>query len=325
MDTSVNYLGQQLRTPIIIGSCGLSTDLDTMQRLEDLGAGAIILKTKFEEEFAYDIKHGANILMRTDAYGESYNYVSKQMTKSSIDEYFDYVSKLTSVLTIPVIGSISCVSFESWVNYVKRYEASGVKAMEFNMSLHPYNPSLTTADVDRIYNQILMTLRRICNVPVALKLPPYFTDMAHSVQRFSWSGVKAISFFGMEAPMDIDIEQQEIINGGRDIVTSNFHTMLRWIAALSPRINCDLSAATGIEGWVEVVKALLAGAATVQLNTTLYRNGIERLRETHDGLVDWMQRHGHESIDQFRGSLAIDRHKDLTAFMRIMSMQSVNL
>ncbi|MBQ4377117.1 MAG: hypothetical protein II793_05435 [Bacteroidales bacterium] len=322
MDTSVNYLGLQLRTPIIVGSCGLSSSISDMQRMEEAGAGAIVLKTRFEEEFAYDIKRNTPIYMRTSLYGENYKYVADKLGDFHLDDYFEYLRKVKSSLSIPVIGSINCISFESWVNYMKRYDDAGIDALEINIALRPYDSNTTVSDVERVYNQLLATFRRITSIPLAVKLGYYFTDLAKFVQRLSWSGVKGVVLFDRDAPVDIDIDDFSIRPLGYENQSKDLAMLMRWVGSLSNKTKCGISAASSIEDWHDVVKALLVGAASVQVTSCLYHNGIEYIGELQKGLESWMEKHGFDSVGDFHGKLALGQHDDVASILRIQSLKS---
>lgn len=322
MDTSVKYLEKKLKTPIIVGSCGLASSIDDLKRMEDAGAGAIVLKTRFEEEFAYDTKRNTPIYMRTNQYGESYNYVADRLGEFNLDDYFEYLRKVKSAISIPVIGSINCISFESWINYLKRYEAAGVDAMELNIALHPYDISTTASDVERTYNQILMSVKRLTNMPIAIKLGYYFTDMAKFVQRLSWSGVLGVVLFDHEAPVGINIDTFGVEPKGYAEQSNDMSMMLRWIGALANKTKCCISASASIGGWQDVVKNLIVGATTVQVSSCLYSNGIDYITTLQKGLEQWMEQHQFDTIDSFKGRLALGSHDDVASIMRVLSIKS---
>ena len=323
MTTNVNYLGIQLKTPIIVGSCGLTGNLDNLLRMQDAGAGAVILKTKFEEEFAYDIKHNTATLARTEIYGEAYNYIESIHEGYQMDDYFAEVSKICDAMEIPVIGSISCISLESWLNYVKRYEVSGCSAMELTMAMRPYDIITTASDVERVFSQVLQTFKRVTTLPIAVKLGSCFTDMARFIQQLSWSGVHGITMFDSDVWMGIDTENIRLVPMPIEHHLEDIDNMLRWLAILSQKTRGELSAATGIDNSDDVVKAILVGASTTQITTSLYRHGIEHIKTLQKGLEQWMERHEFSSLDQFRGKLAMKGADNATARMRIHAIKSL--
>ncbi|MBR1792989.1 MAG: hypothetical protein IJ764_05050 [Bacteroidales bacterium] len=296
-------------------------DVDAFKRLEDSGAGAIILRTKFEEEFAYDIKRNTRIVARTNNYGAGYEYVAQHLGTYQMDDYFANVQKITDAVGIPVIGSISCISFEAWINYVAHYEKAGCRAIELTMSMRPYDISQTSSDIERIYNQVIFAVRRASALPIAIRMGNNFTNLAKFVQQLSWSGIQGISLFDKEVPMDIDIDNLQLNQSKTEYCSEDLCSLLRWIAILSGKTRCGLSACTGIKTASDIVKVLLAGAETVQIPSALCWRDENYLSGLHESLAHWMESHQFEKIAQFRGRLAMSPNDPAVDLMRVQAIR----
>ncbi len=321
MDTSTKYLGLDLKSPIIAGSCGLTADVDKMVEMEQAGAGAIIVKSVFEEQIIYDIKKNTHVVAPTDNYGDSYEYIAAHVADDSLNKHFQMIREAKKRLTIPVIGSINCFSYENWLTYAIKFQEAGCDALELNMAILPYEISLSADDVERTFTQIINTLRKSISIPISIKVGTYFTDMAKQMQQLSWMGIQGITMFNKSVQVDVDIENMTLTNASFLSNPDELHNTLRWVAILSKKMRCDLSASTGVYKSDDVVKLLLAGANTVQVVSCLYKNGIGTLRELNEGLKGWMERKGFENINQFRGKLAVQPNDKASVALRTQFMK----
>lgn len=321
MDTKTKYLGLELNSPVIVGSCGLTADVDKMVQMEQAGAGAVVLKSVFEEQIIYDIKRNTHVVAPTDNYGDSYEYIAQHVADDSLEKHFDMIREAKRRLTIPVIGSINCFSYENWLTYAKKFQEAGCDALELNMAILPYETSLSADDVERTFSQIINTLRKSISIPISIKVGTYFTDMAKQMQQLSWMGIQGVTMFNKSVQVDIDIESETLRNASYLSQPEELYNTLRWVAILSKKMRCDLSASTGVYTAADVVKMLLAGATTVQVVSCLYKNGIDTLREINDGLRMWMQRKGYDSLSKFRGKLAVMPADKASVAMRTQFMK----
>lgn len=320
MPTNTKYLGLELKSPVIAGSCGLTANVDNLCKLEKAGAGAVVIKSVFEEQIIYDIKRNTHIMAPVGNYGASYEYIAQHVADDSLEKHFSIIREAKSRLSIPVIGSVNCYSHENWLTYAKRFQDSGCDALELNMAILPYETSLSADDVERTFNNIIQTLKKSVTIPISIKVGPYFTDMAKFMQQLSWTGIGGITLFNKTLEVDIDINKEEVSNASVLSAPESLYNTLRWTAILSKKLRCDLSATTGVSKADDVVKLLLAGATTVQVASCLYRNGVEYMKVLTDGLADWMQKKGYDSVDQFRGKLAVRPNETASMVMRTQFM-----
>ena len=288
MDTRTKFLGLEIDSPIVAGSCGLTNNVDNLVRLEQAGAGAVILKSVFEEQIIYDIKRNLSMMAPTDSYGVSYEYIASHVADDSLNQHFQLIRDAKKRLHIPIVGSINCYSFENWMTYTQRFQEAGCDALELNMAILPYETTLSCEDVERLFSDIINTLRKSVTIPISIKVSQNFTDMASFMQRLSWMGINGITMFNKALNVDVDIEKEEVRHAPSLSNPEEIYNTLRWVAILSKKIRCDISASTGVFTAQDVVKMLLAGAGTVQVVSSLYQNGIDHMRLLNEGLQEWM-------------------------------------
>ena len=321
MDTTTQYLGLRLKSPIVVGSCGLTADVDKMAEMERAGAGAVVVKSVFEEQIIYDIKRNTHIVAPTDNYGDSYEYIAQHVADDSLGRHFAMIREAKRRLSIPVIGSVNCFSYENWLTYANRFEEAGCDALELNMAILPYETSMSADDVERIFTQVINTLRKSISIPISVKVGTYFTDMAKQLQQLSWMGIQGITMFNKAVQVDIDTDSMELRNVARLSSPDELYNTLRWTMLMARKVRCDLSASTGVYSADDVVKLLLAGASTVQVVSLLYKEGPEAVARLQQGLEAWMEKHGFDSVSQFRGRLAVGPNDKTSVAMRTQFMK----
>lgn len=320
MNTNMKYLGLELSSPIIAGSCGITANIDNLCQLEACGAGAVVLKSIFEEQIIYDIKRNTTIHAPVGSYGDSYEYIAQHVAADSVSKYFTLIREAKRRLSIPVIGSINCYSHENWITYAKQFQDAGCDALELNMAIVPFDTSLSADDVERTFGNIIQSLRKSISLPISIKIGPYFTDLAKFVQQLSWAGIQGVTMFNKSMQVDIDVEREALCNADSLSFPGELYNTLRWTAVLSRKMRCDLCATTGVTNADDVVKLLLAGANAVQVASSLYRHGVAYMKELNQGLRQWMEQKGYERIDQFRGKLALKPNDQASMLMRTQFM-----
>lgn len=320
MNTNIEYLGLKLKSPLIAGSCGLTANTDNLCRLEEAGAGAVVLKSIFEEQIIYDIKRNTHVYAPVGNYGDSYEYIAQHVADDSVSKHFALIREAKSRLSIPVIGSINCFSYENWLTYARQFQDAGCDALELNMAIMPFETSLSTDDVERTFSNIIQSLKKSIDIPISIKVGHYFTDLAKFMQQLSWTGIQGITMFNKSLQIDVDIEELKLCNADSLTYPGELYNTLRWTAILSKKLRCDLCATTGVADGNDVVKLLLAGATAVQVASCLYRNGIDYMKTLNSQLQQWMERKGYESIDQFKGKLAMRPNDKASMLMRTQFM-----
>ena len=320
MNTNIEYLGLKLKSPLIAGSCGLTANTDNLCRLEEAGAGAVVLKSIFEEQIIYDIKRNTHVYAPVGNYGDSYEYIAQHVADDSVSKHFALIREAKKRLSIPVIGSINCFSYENWLTYARQFQDAGCDALELNMAIMPFETSLSTDDVERTFSNIIQSLKKSIDIPISIKVGHYFTDLANFMQQLSWTGIQGITMFNKSLQIDVDIEELKLCNADSLTYPGELYNTLRWTAILSKKLRCDLCATTGVTDGNDVVKLLLAGATAVQVASCFYRNGLDYMKTLNSQLQQWMERKGYESIDQFKGKLSMRPNDKASMLMRTQFM-----
>ena len=315
------YMGLKLRNPLVVASCGLTKNVDGVKKCEDAGAGAVVLKSLFEEQVIGEMQNQKQYASAA-WHPEALDYVEGMGIGLGPREYLDVISEARKAVDIPVIASLNCVSREVWTGYAKRLASEGVDGIELNLAVMPSDPKRTADDIEKMYFEALADVTSKVDVPIAVKIGPYFTSIARMALALSRRGVAALVLFNRYYQIDIDIERIELSSGITLSTPKEISLPLRWISLLAGRIECDLAASTGIHDAHGVIKMLLAGATVTQLCSTLYLNGLENLGQILDGVEAWMKEHGFETIDAVRGRLSSMNSENPELYERIQYIKA---
>jgi dihydroorotate dehydrogenase (fumarate) len=319
---NVKYLGLDLKNPIIAGSCGLTNSIENLKAIEKAGAGAVVLKSIFEEEIYLEFAHEFSKLGPMDNNLEFLDYYDYQIKKDNLKSYLSLIQEAKKELSIPVIASINCVSAQEWGFFAKKVEDAGADAIELNMFILPTNLSQTSQDNESMYFDIVSRIASKVKIPISLKISPYFSNLGGVIRDLSFSEIKGLVLFNRFYSPDVDIDHQKII--GSDVLSHNkdYKLPLRWIGMMANRVNSDLSASTGIHDWQTVVKMLLVGSTTVQVVSALYKEGFPAITTMILNLQKWMKDNNYTSIAEFRGKLSMDNSTNLAEFERVQFMRN---
>ena len=323
MDLKTSYLGLELKNPIIAGSSGLTSTLNGIVSLEKQGAGAVVLKSIFEEEILHDVdahlKEAKESSLLYSGLSETLDYIDLHIREENLKKYLRLIQDAKKAVSIPVIGSINCISHEDWIHFTRRMEDAGVDALELNIFLNPAD--FKNKEFEKAYFRIIEKVLANVQIPVAIKISKYFTRLGLSVKALSETGIAGLVMFNRFYTPDIDIEKMELTTPRLFSTPDELYETLRWMAVLSARVPCDIAASTGIHTGEDVIKVLLAGATAVQVVSTLYKNGPEQLKRILTKLEDWMKEKGFDSLDQFRGKISRMYGADPAAFERMQFMK----
>ena len=323
MDLTTSYLGLELKNPIIAGSSGLTSTLNGIVSLEEQGAGAVVLKSIFEEEILLDVD-----ARLTEAEGnpviysglsETLDYIDLHIREENLKKYLQLIQDAKKAVSIPVIASINCISHEDWIHFTRRMEEAGADALELNVFLNPAD--FKNKEFEKAYFRIIEKVLATVRIPVAIKISKYFTRLGLSVKALSETGIAGLVMFNRFYTPDIDIEKIELTTPRMFSTRDELYETLRWIAILSARVPCNIAASTGIHTGEDVIKVLLAGATAIQVVSTLYKNGPEQIKRMLKKLEAWMQEKGFDSLDQFRGKISRMYGADPAAFERMQFMK----
>ena len=323
MDLTTSYLGLELKNPIIAGSSGLTSTLNGIVSLEEQGAGAVVLKSIFEEEILLDVDarlteaEGSPVIY--SGLSETLDYIDLHIREENLKKYLQLIQDAKKAVSIPVIASINCISHEDWIHFTRRMEEAGADALELNVFLNPAD--FKNKEFEKAYFRIIEKVLATVRIPVAIKISKYFTRLGLSVKALSETGIAGLVMFNRFYTPDIDIEKIELTTPRMFSTRDELYETLRWIAILSARVPCNIAASTGIHTGEDVIKVLLAGATAIQVVSTLYKNGPEQIKRMLKKLEVWMQEKGFDSLDQFRGKISRMYGADPAAFERMQFMK----
>ena len=321
-DISTVYMGIELKNPLIVASCDLTSNIEGIKKCEEAGAGAVVLKSLFEEQIETETEElieGSWLPNHTEAF----EYVRGMSMANGPSIYLNLIREAKKT-SIPIIASLNCISPKWWIDYAKQLELSGADALELNISLLPSNLKSKSEEIEQIYIDILEGVINEINLPIAVKIGPYFTSTANILNDFAKSGVKGLVLFNRFYQFDIDIKNLELKGGNSLSSPDEISNSLRWIALLSNRIPCDFAATTGIHKGSHVIKQLLAGAKAVEVCSTLYKNGLEYIKNMLEEIENWMSEHNYEKIEDFRGKLSKKEEDKPELYDRLQYIKALN-
>lgn len=313
IDLSVNYAGLELRSPLIVSSSGLTSTISRVKKIADFGAGAIVLKSLFEEQIQFEI---GNMDTGGD-YPEAADYLKTYARDNSIGKYLKLIKEAKQAVDIPVIASVNCYSANEWIDFTVQMEAAGADAIELNVYYLANDKKKDPRAYEDIYLQILENVKNKVKIPVIMKLGMHFSNLSWMVDQLSLRGAAGVVLFNrFYAP---DINTDDLTMGSAEVLSSpaDIRNSLRWVGILSSEIkSLDISASTGIHNGLGAVKQILAGASSVQVCSVLYRNGVEYLRDIHTEMKTWMEKKKYNSIAEFKGKMSYANLKDPAAYER---------
>lgn len=318
MKMQANYMGMTLNSPIIVSACTLSEQTDNIVKMEDSGAGAVVLFSLFEEQIRKEEARFRGVMAETSyAFPEALDYFPDlEEFNIGSDEYLEHIRKTKERVNIPVIGSLNGITSEGWVDYSRLMEQAGADGIEVNIFFIPADIAMSSSEVEHRYLNIITAIRQAVKIPVAVKPNPYFSSTGNMALRMKNAGADALVLFNRFYQPDFDINELIIKTDLQYSESSEIRLPLLWIALLYGKVNLSLAATTGVQSAIEVIKYLLAGADVVMTASSLYKNGISYLKTMNKELQDWMYMMGFDSLAAFRGSMSQQHISDPTAYER---------
>jgi dihydroorotate dehydrogenase (fumarate) len=318
IDLSTQYLGLQLKNPLVPSSSPLSKHLDTARRLEDAGASALVMHSLFEEKIEEEDARVARFFHQQSlGHGEAESFHPVPENYLSYEEkYLEHLAALKASLEIPVIASLNGTTPGGWVSYATALEEAGADALEINVYYIPASCKESGGEVEDRYIDILSSLRDRISIPVAMKLSSQFSSVANFAQRLQQAGAAGLALFNRFYQPDIDLENLEVVPRLELSSSEESLMRIRWIAILYGRIECSLAITGGVHNAKDVLKALLAGADVTHMCSALLRRGPGHLAMVLRSLADWMEEHEYESVQQLKGSVSQSNATDSSAFLR---------
>jgi dihydroorotate dehydrogenase (fumarate) len=316
-------MGIDLANPIIVGSSSLTNTVDGVKGCEEAGAAAVVLKSLFEEQVRFDMKESTEAMLEC-MHSEALEYLKADAaSRFGTRHYLELIEGCRRGVEIPVIASLNASSAGTWTRFASQVEAAGADAIELNIFVVPVDPKRTSEEIENRYLDILSSVLGEVQIPVAVKIAPYFTNVSRMVARLDEAGARGIVMFNRFFQPDIDIENMK----NRMKVTLSepveMHVSLRWIALLSDDVGCDLCAATGIHDGRSIAKQILAGAAAVQVCSAVYRKKRPHIGFMLKELESWMDDGGHESVKAIRGRLNEAKNPNPEALARFQYVKAL--
>ncbi len=316
-----SYMGLKLKNPVIVGSSGLTNSVDNIIEIEKAGASAVVLKSLFEEQINMAASITYEMGEMSNYYPEAKDYIHNYSSENDVAKYLKLINDCKANVKIPVIASINCMSDNLWEEFAKKIEDAGADALELNIFVLPSDPNKSAKENEKVYFDIAEKITGMVNIPIALKLSPYFSALAKTMEMLSWTKIKGLVLFNRFFSPDIDIERFEIKSSNIFSSPAELATSLRWVAMLSDIVKCDIAASTGVHDGKAVIKQLLAGAKAVEVASVLYKKGFAEITNMIEEIESWMDSKGFKSVDDFIGKMNVKNTENPAAYERVQFMK----
>jgi dihydroorotate dehydrogenase (fumarate) len=325
MDLTTRYLGLNLRTPLVPSASPFSDELENIKRLEDAGASAVVLHSLFEEQMRTEqdaIQY--HMMYGTDSFPEALTFFPKPAEFiTGPDQYLSKIRKAKDSVRIPIIASLNGTAIGDWVDYARKIQQAGADALELNVYTIPTEMDRSSTEVEQNYIDIVKAVKSVVSIPVAIKLSPFFSNMAYMAKRLDQAGVNALVLFNRFYQPDIDLETLEVEANIHLSTPQDLRLPLRWLAILYGRVKANLAATSGIHSAADVLKMLMVGADVTMLCSVLFNKGLGVIREIETDMCNWLSEHDYQSISQLHGSMSQKYCADPAAFERAHYMRAI--
>lgn len=325
MDLSTNFMGLKLKNPIIPSASPLSYNIDSVKKLEDAGASAVILYSLFEEQIEHETGELDHYLMQgTESFAEALSYFPEISDfKTGPEEYLKYIQTLKKTIDIPVIASLNGVSEGGWMKYASLMEEAGADGIELNIYYIPTNINIDGNEIENLYIKNLKAVKSLVKIPVEMKLSPYFTSMSNIAKKLDEAGADGLLLFNRFYQPDFDLENLEVVPNL--VLSSNWEMRLplRWIAILFGKVQASLAATSGIQNHLDVLKVIMAGGDAAMIASELLIKGPERISEILKDMEKWMEEKEYDSISLMKGSMSQRSVAEPAAFERANYMKTL--
>ncbi len=321
-DLSTTYMGLKLSSPIIAGCSGFTSNVKDIKTLEKNGAGAVVLKSIFEEEIILQMDQEMNQMHSENyLYPETLGFYEEFDMEDTLTSFLQLVNDAKKAVNIPVIASINCVTPYNWPHFAKTIQDAGADALELNIFILPSDPTKNSGDNEKVYFDIIKAVLKEVTIPVSIKISHYFSSLSSTIISLGRSGIKGIVMFNRFYNPDYDIESMETVSTHIFSEPTDYLLPLRWIAVTSGKTQCDLLATTGVQDGKTALKMILAGAKGVQIATSLYKDGPECISSMNKEIDKWMTRKGFNTIEEFRGRLSLANTPNPAGLLRAQFME----
>ncbi|MEX0680042.1 MAG: dihydroorotate dehydrogenase-like protein [Balneolales bacterium] len=319
MNLETNYLGLRLKNPLVPSASPLSNDVDTVKRLEDAGASALVMYSLFEEQIVQEsnaLHHFINI--SAESYAEALSYLPEPEVYHNLhaEEYLEQIKKNKEAVDIPVIASLNGTSKGGWTDYSYRMAQAGADALELNIYHIAADPNMTSEVVEQMYIDDLKAVKEATGIPVAIKLGPYFSSFGNMAKRLETAGADGLVLFNRFYQPDIDLDAMEVLPSLELSNSFEKRLPLRWIAMLRSHLQCSLAATTGIHSAEDVIKMILVGADVTMMASALLREGCDKLITVVTEMKQWMEENEYASVEEMKGCMRSSSVADPASFER---------
>jgi dihydroorotate dehydrogenase (fumarate) len=315
-DLKTTYMGIPLQTPLIVAASSISSKIDRIKNAEQAGAGALVIRSLFEEQIMFDaLKMEEDLAVGADLFPEALSYFPS-IRHGEADEHLMWIEKTRTEVKMPLIASLNATSPGAWTKYAKQLESTGVDGLEINIYTVASDPDQNGADIEQALFWIVEAIKGEVQIPVAVKLSPFYTSTANVAAELDSRGVEALVLFNRFLQPDIDIETETLKNEMVFSAPEEMKLPLRWVALLYGRVEADLALNTGVHSGLDAAKALLAGATVVQTASALLKNGIPYLSTMLRELEGWMDERGYINLESLRGKMSQREVDDPFVFER---------
>ncbi|MFC1558909.1 dihydroorotate dehydrogenase-like protein [candidate division KSB1 bacterium] len=324
-DLTTTYMGLKLKNPIVPSASPLMHDVDKVRQMEDAGAAAVVMYSLFEEQIEYEAAELSHFLEEgTESFAESLTYFpAGDDFYSGPEIYLEHVRKLKQAVDIPVMASLNGMHVGEWVKYAKLIEEAGADAIELNTYFISADFTIELGAVEKSYLEILKAVKSSVNIPVAIKLSPFFSSIASILKQFSDAGADALVLFNRFIQPDLDIENLEVVTNLTLSDSSELRLPLRWVAILYGHIKSSLAITRGIHTHTDIIKSVMAGADVTQMTSVLYKEGIDRIKTLLAEVDEWLEKHEYDSISSMKGTLSQKTCPDPSTFERAFYMKTL--
>ncbi len=317
-DLTTKFVGLEMRNPIIVSSSGLTDSVEKIRKLEEAGAGAVVLKSLFEEQILFE----ASRLSEQSDYPEADDYLRHYTRTNNVDKYVYLVEAEVKEPRIPVIASINCISDSEWFDFARKIEEAGAHALELNVYFLPSGKDTGSRIYEKLYLDIAEKVKSRVDIPVVMKLGPNFTNLVNLVDLLYHRGIDGVVLFNRFYSPDINIRDMKMTSSDVFSSPSDLRFSLRWVAILSSLVEqVDIASSTGVHDGEAVIKQLLAGAHAVQVCSAIYKHGPEHITKMLDELSKWMEEKNFAGLDAFRGMMNYDSIPDPQVYERSQFMR----
>lgn len=321
IDLSTTYMGLELKSPVIVGSSGLTKNVASLEKIEKFGAGAVVLKSLFEEQIRHEIHKVFSHEDMQYAYTEAEDYIKNYARAHTLHEYLDFIQEAKKRVSMPVIASINCVSGTEWPAFAKEIEAAGADALELNVFLLPADVGQEGSAYEKVYFDVIENVKKQISIPIALKVSSHFSGLASMLKKLSWTGIQGLVLFNRFFNPDIDVDKLQVVPSNLYSSPEEISISLRWIAIMAGKVQCDLCASTGVHNGKGVIKQIMAGAQAVQVCSVLYKNGLSYLESIHQEMKEWMEKNQYQKPEQFSGKMSHLNADSPVAYHRVQFMK----